>query len=290
MTTMSKTLITSRDPQGLHITGLFEAAFNKAKLKADSAQRIIEHGGEFQKFLEMALKQFAIYDWSSSGKAKLSYDYASGYYKPYSIAEQQYALLQFFPNIGYANERIASQPLPENAEGWFVIPKWEKIAKTYGEALEKVLALIKQTRNGKFYNFREGQLGPDCLRQHAKTVKAFQTLADQQKNYDLLIVAAQFGLRRRGQSASQALESMNSSEFGLGAFAVGIMLLTHPERLRQYNDLWIDCAGDEFSRFSAGFGGNVPSFIFIDGAVRFGPHWVEPARGRYGSASAFLAQ
>jgi hypothetical protein len=32
---------------------------------------------------------------------------------------------------------------------------------------------------------------------------------------------------------------MNANECGLGAFAIGIMLLTHPERLKHYDDLWI---------------------------------------------------
>ena len=48
MMTMSKTLITSRDPKGLQIATLFDAALNKAPLDSERAQRLIERGGEFQ--------------------------------------------------------------------------------------------------------------------------------------------------------------------------------------------------------------------------------------------------
>ena len=34
---------------------------------------------------------------------------------------------------------------------------------------------------------------------------------------------------------------MRKTEFGLGAFAVGIMLSTHENRLKNLDDLWIDC-------------------------------------------------
>jgi len=51
------------------------------------------------------------------------------------------------------------------------------------------------------------------------------------KHHDILVVPAQFGLRHRGRSVRRVREVMNANEFGLGVFAIGIMLLTHPERL-----------------------------------------------------------
>jgi hypothetical protein len=142
---------------------------------------------------------------------------------------------------------LAEQPVPAGAEGWFAIPKWQTIAPTYGEAVEKVLAKISETRGGKFINWLEGELGPQYLRQLAKTADAFQKLGLEQKDHDILVVAAQFGLRHRGRSVRRAREVMTSQEFGLGAFAVGIMLLTHPEQLMNYDDLYIDCAGDKYA-------------------------------------------
>jgi hypothetical protein len=114
----------------------------------------------------------------------------------------------------------------------------------------------------------------------------FQKLGLEQKDHDILVVAAQFGLRHRGRSTRRAREVMNASEFGLGAFAIGIMLLTHPERLMNYDDLWIDCAGDDYSCDADGLFGNAPYFGFGDDGVGFGTSDVASADGSYGSASA----
>lgn len=154
-----------------------------------------------------------------------------------------------------------------------------------------MLALISQARGGKFYNYREGNLGPNRLREHKRTVAMWKTLCDQQTGHDILVVPAQFTLRHKGRSVRRACKVMNASEFGLGAFAVGIMLLTHPKRLQHYDDLWIDCAGDEDDdtgddvRFSF-----VPCFIFADDGVGFGTRWFGNVNDHCGSASAFLSQ
>jgi len=289
---MSKTLITSRDPQGLRITGLFEAVFNRAKFDDTRAQRLIEHEDEFQEGLKRLIEELSVSNRFSDEEVKSSYGYPSGY-KPKSITQQTNILYQLFPGIGYADEKIASQPLPQKAEGWFAIPRWGKIAPTYGEAIQKVLDLIRQTRNGKFCNYRKGQLGPKHLRQSANTAIAFQRLGDEQRDHDILVVPAQFGLRHRGRSVRRAREVMNASEFGLDAFAIGIMLLTHRERLQHYDDLWIDCAGDEFAPDADGDFSYAPYFGFRGGRIGFTASWVGRYYGCYGgcgSASAFLLQ
>lgn len=258
------------------------------------AQRVIEHGDEFAEAIRNAaiasLKDLSVSDKFKDEEVESNYGYLSGY-KPKGITEQTNRLRELFPGIGYANEKLAEATLPPNAEGWFAIPRWEKIAPTYNEAVQKVLDLIKQTRDGKFYNYREGQLGPKQLRQHARTVSVFQKLGDEQKDNDILVVPAQFGLRHRGRSVRRAREVMQSNEFGLGAFGIGIMLLTHPERLAHYDDLYVDCAGDEFDdpdadvRFD-----RAPFFDFGGGGVRFVADWFGGASGSFGSASAFVPQ
>jgi len=226
-------------------------------------------------------------------KVNSSYDvYLSGY-KPNSkgITEQTNRLRELFPGIGgYANEKLVEQVLPENAEGWFAIPRWEKVAPTYGEAVQKVLDLIKQTRNGAFYNYREGELGSNRLRQSAKSVSVFQKLAGGQEGQDILVVPAQFGIRHLGRSVLRAREVMNANECGLGAFAIGIMLLTHPERLQYYYDFWIDCAGDEFAPGVGGVFSGSPYFGFCDGMARFGARDVGGDGDYCGSASVCLPQ
>jgi hypothetical protein len=162
------------------------------------------------------------------------------------------------------------------------------LAPTYGEAVEKVLAMIASKR--KFYNYRDGQLGAEYLRQHAKTAKMFQKLGDEQKDFDILVVPAQFGLRHRGRSVRRARGVFTANEFGLGAFAIGIMVLTHPERLVQWEQLHVDCAGDEFASDADGGFSYAPIFYFYDGEVIFCAYWDDSAFEYYGSASAFVSQ
>lgn len=270
-----------------------ELALKKVNPDRDGLQRLLgqgdEVGSEFNDFVIAQLQKRTVTNQFADEEVASKYGYLSGYKKPKGITDQTNILRQLISGVGYADEKIARQPLPEGAEGWFAIPKWQTIAPTYGEAVQKVLDLIKRTR-GKFYNYREGQLGSNYLRQSQKSIKAWEILSEQQKDHDIIVVPAQFGLRHRGRSVRRALEVMNADEFGLGAFAIGIMILTHPERLQHYDDLWIDCAGDEFSSETDGEFDRAPCFGFHDGGVWFGTSGVGPASGRYGSASGFLPQ
>lgn len=277
--------------QRKQIVRFVEDGIDAMNLQKEGAQRLIENGGEFQTELKKLIERFSITNQHADEEVESSYGYLSGY-KPNgkSITEQTNRLRELFPGIGYASVNLAEQVLPENAEGWFAIPRWEKVAPTYGEAVQKVLDLIKQTRSGAFYNYREGELGPTQLRQSAKSMSIFQKLGDEQKEQDILVVPAQFGLRHRGRSVRRAREVMNGNECGLGAFAIGIMLLTHPERLKHYDDLWIDCAGDEFAPSADGVFSRSPVFGFNGDRVEFGAFDVAYAGDGYGSASVCLPQ
>jgi len=266
-----------------------DKALAEVGLDKDGLQKLIENGDEFQAHIITGIRELSVSNQFADEEVKSSYGYLSGY-KPKGITGQTNILRQLIPGIGFADEKLAQQPLPANAEGWFAIPKWQSVAKTYNEAVEKVLELIKQQRKGKFYNWREGKLGKQYLRQHERTVKKLEALADQQKGYDILVVAAQFGLRHRGRSVRRAREVFTANEFGLGAFEIGCMLLTHPERLQNYDDLWIDCAGNEYAPDAGGDFSSVPCFHFIDGRVKFGARWVAYPSDYSGSASGFLPQ
>jgi len=80
------------------------------------------------------------------------------------------------------------------------------------------------------------------------------------------------------------------NEFGLGAFATGCLLITHPNRLAQYDDLWIDCAGDEFAPKAGGRFVCAPCFRFLGGGLWFGARGLDRAVPYYGSASALLPE
>ena len=287
-----ETLITTvTDGQKKQVKRFAEDAVDRAiaegLLDKDGIQKLIENGDEFQARIITGIKELSVSNQFADEEVESSCAYPKGY-KVKGITEQTNILRQLFPGIGFADEKIAEQPVPANAEGWFAIPKWQMLALTYGKAVEKVLAMIASKR--KFYNYRDGQLGAEYLKQHAKTVKMFQKLGDEQKDFDILVVPAQFGLRHKGRSVRRAREVFQANEFGLGAFAIGIMLLTHPEREVQWEQLHVDCAGDEFSPGAGGDFSSAPIFRFHDGKVEFGAGWCGLAREYYGSASAFVSQ
>lgn len=283
-----KTLTTSRDPKGLKFMATVEAVYNKADLDDERAQRLNE-SEEFVADLRRLVEQYSITSKFAGEEVKSSYAYPDGY-NVKGIAEQVVTLREIFPELKDVtfDESIAAGPLPAGAEGCFAIPKWQTLAVTYGEAVEKVFVMIASKR--KFYNYRDGQLGAKYLRQHAKTVKMFQKLGDEQKDHNLLVVPAQFGLRHRGRSVRRAREVFQANEFGLGAFAIGIMLLIYPERAVQWEQLHIDCAGDEYAPGADGSFDDAPCFSFSDGKLKFGASRVGYAYGSFGSASGFLPQ
>src|SRR3989344_453808 len=314
--TMSQTLITSRDPKGLHATRLFEVAYNNSKLNGARAQRLNECGGELQDGIAKLIAKLSVSGQFADEEVRSSYAYPEGYVANPTLEEnladleKELATLRAcFPELATADynrafvERICRGEikLPEGAERWTLIPKWETLVadlpagrQAYGEAGEKVLEMIASKR--KFYNYRDGQLGANHLRQHGKSVEGFGKLGDEQKANgqpcDILVVPAQFGLRHKGRSVRLVREVFTESEFGLGAFAIGIMVLTHPERLVQWEQLHVDCAGDEFSSDAEGdFSfSRAPLFVFYDGKVKFYARWYDRARENCGSASAFVTQ
>ena len=162
---MSQTLITTvTDGQKKQVKRFAEDAVNRAiargLLDKDGIQKLIENGDEFQARIVTGIKELSVSNQFANEEVQSSYAYPKGH-KVKGITEQTNILRQLFPGIGFADEKLADQPLPPNAEGWFAIPKWEKFAPTYGEAVEKVLAMIGSKR--KFYNYRDGQLGADHL-------------------------------------------------------------------------------------------------------------------------------
>ena len=298
---MSKTLITSRDPKGLHATGLFEAAYNKSKLDDSRAQRLNERGGELQDGIAKLIAELSQSDRYADEEVRSSYTYPKEYKGPKPIADQIKAVAAIFDlDPTQALEYAKNLPaLPEGAEGWFAVPSVDAIAAKhfpevtdpadkYCRAVQLVHTKISESRS--FYNYRDGQITPAQLRVSARTAHALDLVAEKQPG-DILIIAAQLGMRHRGRSVRRAREVFVQDEFGLTSLAVGSIVLVHPERLVRWEELDMDCSGDEFDdpdddvRFSL-----APLFCFLDGRVGFGARGSAYALDRYGSASGFVSQ
>jgi hypothetical protein len=274
------------------------------ELDENGLDKLIDKGDELRAAVIQTIttkaRELSTSDKYKDEEEESKYGYLSGYKKPKDLTAQANRLRELFSGLGFANLDYQAKiekgevKLPAGAEGWFAIPNWvknEKIfGKTYSEAVQKVLDTIKKTRSGKFYNYREGSIDEKHLRQSARKEKFLRELSEAHGNPDILIVPGQFGIRHRGRSVRRALEVMNSSESGLGAFENGIMLLTHEDRLKHYDDLWIDCAGDEFSPEADGDFSGAPFFGFYVDGVKFGTGYVVYANDFFGSSSGFLPQ
>lgn len=214
------------------------------------------------------------------------FDYPRRYQvKP--LAEQRALLLRYFPQLHDGGE--AFSPMPNGAEGYFAIPRWEKIAPTYGEAVEKVFSAINSSRAVVLHNYRDQRLGPDYLREEKQSRVKWERIASQQDT-DIIVVPAQFGMYYRGLSVRRAREKFTENEFGLGTYHVAIMLLTHPERFATGNELWVYAPGDEYSYRADGRYELAPIFYFRSGEIGFDVIWFDGAYDFYGSASGFISR
>ena len=207
-------------------------------------------------------------------------------YKVRPVEAQVTELRKHFASLGSCMEKLARKPLLEGAEGWFAIPRWQALAPTYNEAVEMVLEVLASKR--KFQNRIVGRLGPTYLRQSERSKLAEKILADQQQGQDFMVIAAQAGMLHRGCSARCARVAMAGNEFGLGAFAVCCLLLTHSERLSAEDALMIDCGGDEYSVRGDYTFDRVPLFDYDISGIEFSIFYEDRSRNLWGTPSGFL--
>jgi hypothetical protein len=207
-------------------------------------------------------------------------------YRVRPIEAQVTELKKLFPKLGTCQERLARRQLPEYAEAWFAIPRWEALAPEYNKAVEMVLGTLATRR--KFQNRIQERMGPTYLRQSERTKLAYKILADQQAGNDILVVAAQAGMLHRGCSARRARVAMAGNEFGFGVFDIASTLLTHPERLSTEDTLMIDCGGDQYSVRGDYSFDRVPLFDFDISGIEFSVFYEDRSRNLWGTPSGFL--
>ena len=207
-------------------------------------------------------------------------------YRVRPVEAQVTELKTLFPCLGSCMEKLGRRKLPEGAEAWFVIPRWQELSATYNEAVELVVGVLASKR--RFSNRIIGRMGPEYLRQCERTKLAEKILAEQQEGNDLLVVAAQAGLLHRGSSARRTRIAMAGNEFGMGVFAFACMLLTHPERLSTGDTLMVDCGGDEYSMRGDYTFDRVPLFDYDLSGIEFSIFYEDRARNLWGTPTGFL--
>ena len=303
MSKQKQTLITSRDDKGRHAVNLFAIEYDKAKLDETSAQQLNENGGELQAGISKLIAEFSVSNQFADEVTESSYTYPDEYKGPRAIAAQVKELAKTLglspaKALKYVKEVLPTLELPDEAEGWFAVPSISALAKKhfaevtdpaeqYCQAVQLIHTKISESRS--FYNYREGEITPNRLRTHVRTVEMLKQVAKTQPG-DILIVAAQLGMKHRGKSVRRARETFKAHEFGLNSLAVGSIVLTHPKRLVRFDELDMDCAGDEFAPDADGGFSHAPYFDFYDDRAWFDTGTVGFFGAYYGSASAFLPQ
>ncbi|HXR37912.1 MAG TPA: hypothetical protein VN776_02415 [Terracidiphilus sp.] len=244
------------------------------KLKAEVAERVVE-----------IVHRHTVSDKFKDEEVGSSRVYPPTY-RVRPLEAQVTELKKLFPALGNCHERLSRKPLPEGAEAWFAVPRWQALAPTYNEAVELVLEVLATRR--KFSNRIVGKLGDKFLRQSERSRLAEKILSGQQQGNDILVVGAQAGKLHRGSSARRTRVSMAGNEFGLGVFSIGCMLLTHPERLSTGDTLMIDCSGDEYSVRGDYTFDRVPLFDYDIAGIEFSVFYDDRARNLWGTPTGFL--
>lgn len=211
-------------------------------------------------------------------------------YRAKGIVPQVAALKSSFSELKDAtfDETFIARPCPKIAEKWFAIPRFEIIGSSYTEAVDKVHTVIKSIR--RFYKKHYVETDPEHLRQRCETVRAFHQIGEEQRGHDILIVPCQFGLRHRGRSVRRVRDVFVANEFGLGAFAVGCMLITHPCRLIKLRQLYAGCPGDDYFPNNDGDFLEAPVYHFSSRQIKFSTRWIGAPDMYSGSVTGFLSQ
>ncbi len=303
LSTSTAIIINADHKKGLKAGELFRAQYNNAELDEDSAQFLNENPDFPAGMLEL-IKKCAVSDQFADEEERSStYVYPKGY-SPKIVGDQIDILRAQWPSLNpdsawkYAKEVLPGLPKPTGAEAPFCDIRPDFFNNSYNDGVVEVLAALKTQRKGKFKNWREGQLGSDRLQQHPRTISALDLIRQQQPG-DILIHYGQVGMRHRGRSVRRVrvvfapssfdIETRVPIEFGYGSMTGGCVLLTHPARLVDYNDLWMDLSGDRFDDPVSGVRWDLAPYLgFGGGELVFDTYDVAFAYEYYGSTSGWF--
>ena len=248
------------------------AALANTRLSREQVQRVIEvHGSEFADLvrdaianaLKSALGETSVASAQASAAsnqlagegAESSRVYPPEYKGPKPIEDQIRAIAKIFDldptnAFDYAQHLPA---LPSGAEGWFAVPSVDALAKKrfpevedpaekYCRAVQFALGKIKSSR--ECYSWCNMPINKEHLRMTDRTARLMESIAQTQPG-DILIIAAQLGLRHQDRSVCLARNLFQTNEYGITTLSVFSIVLVHPERFTCPGGLNIDCSGDE---------------------------------------------
>jgi hypothetical protein len=197
-----------------------------------------------------------------------------------------------------AKNVFAGYRLPRGAEGLFAIPDIGALTRVSVREFEHrhyaatiiVLECLAQAMR-RFENTAGLNGG---IRMYEATRTALDMIAAEQKS-DILIIPGQFGRYRRNLSVGGVRETVASPEFPAHSIGVAAMLLSHPDRMTGWRDLWIDVPGEDINlatkeeraKGTAQWAWS-PAFVHGDTANEITVCAASVTHAHYGSATFFL--
>lgn len=282
-----------------------EKAIKQFGSSKDAVQSIIEGHTGFAaevsatvvpNIIEVAGRYLVPQDFADE-ETQSDYGYLSGYQPGLKDLARQIDLIRSQPEYSRINpdrawklaQEYQERGLVDGAEKWMASVDPQFHGPEYGNhAVRAAIEILSRSVGGRFTNYLGDNLGPEYLRQVARTAGLESQLREMQGS-ELWIEMGQFGKLHAGQSVRRArvLFPSRVNEYGGGAFKALTWLLAHPDRLKNFDDLWLDCPGDECSPDADGVFGDAPFVKFYDGDVEPDAGWFGSADGCYGSVSAF---
>lgn len=270
---------------------------------APSARKVHAFIGDSEKVADFktqvaeAFKQIALLNPYARERGKQIWFYPKGWTVP-DLAVQEDRLLALFPGINLQGSNASEKRLvPKGADGLALLPslrflgKLLKIADPYGAGygviIGRLCELLSTQRDGAFHNYRKGELTEAYVRLYAEVRERLEQLEAATPG-DVLVLPISFGNLYAGWSVRAARwEALDQEQLPLGGAHVACLLLVMPERLTAYEQLWIDCPGDEHNWYADGRWSRCLYFRFDFGQLGLTAHGADYADDGCGSVVAF---
>ena len=178
-------------------------------------------------------------------------------YQPDPVMLQSGAILSFFPELDQTHVKAIAWRLSfsdRSVDGLYVVPKPSALARImgiddpygagWGELTRRSLfeSLAKQR---SFAVFFQSQFGPGVFRLRDSVWGCLKSLEVKQPG-DFLVFPGRTGILYEGYSVRNTRWHVERrDEWLLPTYCVGWMLVANKDRLRNEEDLWIACPGDE---------------------------------------------
>ncbi len=200
-----------------------------------------------------------------------------------NLREQKLILEKYFGDLGRIDNVYPGRQLPLHSE-LFLIPDMELIGNNLLDAMNTIISILEERLSLNIYNsFVSRHLSYDKISIKKRTLESISKIKSIQNGERTILIPAQLGIKHRGRSGRRSDECMLSNEFGLTPYHVGIILITHPERMSAVDtDLSMLCTGmtDELDRH--------PFFGFINNSVDHNLLWNSLSGKNFSTPTGFI--